>query len=126
MKLMIVEDDKALAKGIELALSEKENEITVCYDLKTAEEMWESENADLVILDVNLPDGSGYDFLAFVKESSKVPVILLTANDLEIDQVTGFHSVQMIILPNHLVWRCFVQGLKCRNAGFGNSVKIRV
>ena len=51
--------------------------------------MWESENADLVILDVNLPDGSGYDFLAFVKESSKVPVILLTANDLEIDQVTG-------------------------------------
>lgn len=36
MKLMIVEDDKALAKGIELALSEKENEITVCYDLKTA------------------------------------------------------------------------------------------
>ena len=89
MKLMIVEDDKALAKGIELALSEKENEITVCHDLKTAEEMWESENADLVILDVNLPDGSGYDFLAFVKESSKVPVILLTANDLEIDQVTG-------------------------------------
>lgn len=67
MKLMIVEDDKALAKGIELALSEKENEITVCYDLKTAEEMWESENADLVILDVNLPDGSGYDFLAFGK-----------------------------------------------------------
>ena len=60
MKLMIVEDDKALAKGIELALSEKENEITVCYDLKTAEEMWESENADLVILDVNLPDGSGF------------------------------------------------------------------
>ena len=51
MKLMIVEDDKALAKGIELALSEKENEITVCHDLKTAEEMWESENADLVILD---------------------------------------------------------------------------
>ena len=89
MKLMIVEDDKALAKRIELALSEKENEITVCHDLKTAEEMWESENADLVILDVNLPDGSGYDFLAFVKESSKVPVILLTANDLEIDQVTG-------------------------------------
>lgn len=89
MKLMIVEDDKALAKGIELALSEKENEITVCHDLKTAEEMWESENADLVILDVNLPDGSGYDFLALVKESSKVPVILLTANDLEIDQVTG-------------------------------------
>lgn len=38
MKLRIVEDDKALAKGIELALSEKENEITVCYDLKTAEE----------------------------------------------------------------------------------------
>ena len=54
MKLLIVEDDKALAKGIELALSEKENEITVCHDLKTAEEMWESENADLVILDVNL------------------------------------------------------------------------
>ena len=46
MKLMIVEDDKALAKGIELALSEKENEITVCYDLKTAEEMWESAAVD--------------------------------------------------------------------------------
>lgn len=89
MKLMIVEDDKALAKGIELALSDKENEITVCHDLKTAEETWESEKADLVILDVNLPDGSGYDFLALIKESSKVPVILLTANDLEIDQVTG-------------------------------------
>lgn len=89
MKLMIVEDDKALAKGIELALSDKENEITVCHDLKTAEERWKIKTADLVILDVNLPDGSGYDFLALVKESSKIPVILLTANDLEIDQVTG-------------------------------------
>lgn len=90
-EILLIEDDKGLREGIAIGLGSKEYHFTGCTTLAQARETVRKKKKeyDLVILDLNLPDGSGYDFLAFVKESSKVPVILLTANDLEIDQVTG-------------------------------------
>ena len=89
MKLLVVEDDRALNQGIALSFS---NETVVqAFCLKEAEKLFD-DSIDLVILDVNLPDGSGLDLCREIRKSSSVPIIFLTANDLEIDIVTGLES----------------------------------
>ena len=57
--------------------------------MKEAFEYWKDDQIDMVILDINLPDGSGYGFLESVRKESQIPVIMLTANDMEIDEVRG-------------------------------------
>ncbi len=86
---MLVEDDKTLANGIVLALRDADKEIEHSYNLETARTMLNGGCYALVILDVNLPDGSGLDLLKEIKLSTNTPVILLTANDMELDIVTG-------------------------------------
>lgn len=88
-RILIVEDDAALAAGLCRALSSEENQTSCCNSLRAARQMLETENYTLVILDVNLPDGNGFDFLEKIRKESCIPVILLTANDMETDIVTG-------------------------------------
>lgn len=90
MNIMIVEDDRALCEGIALALKSEEDSFVQCHSVSEAKESWKRREADLVILDVNLPDGSGYDFLKEIRKVSAAPVLMLTANDLEMDEVMGF------------------------------------
>ena len=89
MKLLIVEDDRALNNGI--ALSFRDDEVLQAFCIREAGELLDS-SVDLMILDINLPDGSGLDFCREVRKTSGVPVIFLTANDMEIDIVTGLES----------------------------------
>ena len=91
MRLLIVEDDRALNDGIALSLQTEAEEILKACTLAEAERLF-SDAVDLLILDVNLPDGSGLDFCRKIRMTSQVPVILLTANDLEVDIVTGLES----------------------------------
>ena len=89
-RLLLLEDDLALSQGIGFAL--KDIQLTRCATLAQAREALAAENFQLLILDVNLPDGSGLDLLAQIRQTSQVPVILLTANDMETDIVTGLES----------------------------------
>lgn len=89
LKIQIIEDDRALSDGIMLALSEPGTEFFQSGDIKGAKEIFEKSMPQIVILDINLPDGSGYDFLTWVRKSSQIPVLILTANDMETDEVTG-------------------------------------
>lgn len=89
VKILIVEDDRVLNDGIALSLSSEETVQAFC--LREAREMLDGK-IDLIILDINLPDGSGLDFCKEVREKNGTPVIFLTANDLEIDIVTGLES----------------------------------
>ena len=91
-RILIVEDDETLAQGIRLALQTPETEITLCGTLARASETFHQGVFHLLILDVNLPDGSGLDWLRELRQISAVPVILLTANDLELDIVGGLES----------------------------------
>ena len=84
--ITIIEDDKALNSGIVLALKNTDFSFTQNYSLR---EFRADIPADLIILDVNLPDGSGFDFLKCFRKTSDTPVIILTAKDLETDEVTG-------------------------------------
>lgn len=88
--ILIVEDDAGLNQGIRFALQEESVRFSQAYTLKEARESWESDPADMVLLDVNLPDGNGCTLLREIRETSQIPVLLITANDLETDEVTGF------------------------------------
>ena len=87
--IQIVEDDRALGEGIVLALKEPGMEFVCHGSVKEALAAFERVLPELIILDVNLPDGSGHDFLKEVRKRSQVPVLILTANDMEMDEVTG-------------------------------------
>lgn len=91
-RLLLLEDDSALGKGIALALRGGEMDVTLCRTVSGARQEPERGVFDLLILDVNLPDGSGLDLLREVRMASAVPVILLTANDMETDIVGGLES----------------------------------
>ena len=89
MRLLIVEDDRTLNDGI--ALSLKAEETLQAYTIAEAEKLF-TEDVDLVILDIHLPDGNGLALCRKLRAESQVPVIILTANDLEVDIVTGLES----------------------------------
>lgn len=84
--ITIIEDDTGLNNGIVLALKREGYAFRQLYRLG---EFNEAEQTDLIILDINLPDGSGFDLLREIRRTSDTPVIILTANDLETDEVTG-------------------------------------
>lgn len=89
-RIMIVEDDKGLREGIALALKREELTFTLCESLEDADRaLLENEDIDLVLLDINLTDGSGYDLLKRIRLESDIPVIILTANDWEMEEVRG-------------------------------------
>lgn len=84
----IVEDDRGLNGGIVLALKNDEYDFVQTYSIGEAEKLdW--NNLDLLILDVNLPDGNGFELLRKIRQNYELPVILLTANDTEMDEVRG-------------------------------------
>ena len=89
-QLLIVEDDIGLNQGLCKALKADDRQIISCHDLKAAREQLLCGSVSLILLDINLPDGSGLELLREVKENMPgVPVILLTANDTDLDIVDG-------------------------------------
>lgn len=89
-QILIVEDDRKLSQGLCLALKDRELQIVPCLDLKSARCQLAQRVTDLILLDINLPDGSGLELLREVKGGQNPPaVILLTANDTEMDVVMG-------------------------------------
>jgi DNA-binding response OmpR family regulator len=93
MTILILEDDIALCKGIELTLKAAERQFTLCHTVAQARAVLVRESPELFILDINLPDGSGLAFCAELRAAgNKSPVLMLTANDTELDMVTGLES----------------------------------
>ena len=88
-RILVAEDDKGLNQGIRLALRKEELVFDAAYTLKEARKLWRENRPDMVLLDVNFPDGSGFDFLRELRRSSDIPVLVITANDMETDEVTG-------------------------------------
>lgn len=91
-RILIVEDDASLVSGLCRALKGEDIETIGAESLCGAREKLLKYEFSLVILDVNLPDGNGFDFLPFVKKEYGTPVIMLTANDLESDIVAGLEA----------------------------------
>ena len=88
-KILLLEDDLALIQGLSFALRKQGYELDNARTIREAKQYWEGGKYDLLVLDVTLPDGSGFDFCREVRKTSKVPVIFLTALDDEINTIMG-------------------------------------
>ena len=92
-QILIIEDDKGLNQGLCQALKSENRQVISCLNLKTAREQLLCGSVSLILLDINLPDGSGLDFLQELKlADASRPVILLTANDTDMDIVNGLEK----------------------------------
>lgn len=87
--IFFVEDDLSLISGLSFAIKKQGYEICVARTSLEAETLWINGKYDLVILDVSLPDGSGYDLCKKIRKTSKVPIMFLTAADEETDIIMG-------------------------------------
>lgn len=88
-RIFFVEDDLSLINGLTFAIRKQEYEVDVARTRLEAERLWENGKYDLVILDVSLPDGSGFDICKKIRQTSKVPIMFLTAADEETDIIMG-------------------------------------
>ncbi len=91
-RILLLEDDEALSRGIAMALESTSRSVSRAATLAQARQLLARESFDLMILDLNLPDGSGLELLRQTRQTDTVPVILLTANDTELDEVTGLEA----------------------------------
>ena len=88
-RIFFVEDDLSLINGLSFALRKPGYELTIARTIAEAEKLWANGNYDLAVLDVTLPDGSGFDLCQKIRASSKVPIMFLTAADEETNIIMG-------------------------------------
>ncbi len=91
-RILIIEDEEKFARFVELELTYEGYQVTKAFDGRTGLELAESEQFDLILLDIMLPGLNGMEVLRRLRRSSSVPVIMLTARDSVIDKVSGLDS----------------------------------
>lgn len=92
LKILVVEDDGGLNRGIVFALSQEGYAVLSARTIREGEQLFKRENPNAVLLDLNLPDGDGIDLCRRIRKVSEVPVLMLTARDMEVDEIMGLKS----------------------------------
>ncbi len=92
MKILMIEDDAGLSRGISFALEQDGYEPIKARTIREGMELLKKEIPDGVLLDLNLPDGDGIDCCKRIREKSDVSVLMLTARDMEVDELMGLTS----------------------------------
>ena len=92
MKILVVDDEKLLVKGIKFNLENEGYTVDACYDGESAVSMARSENYDLIILDLMMPKKDGLQACQEIRGFSTVPIIMLTARSEDADKLMGFES----------------------------------
>lgn len=87
--ILLLEDDLSLLSGLSFAFKKQGFSLDIARTLKEAETLWADGKYDLLVLDVALPDGSGFEFCRKARLTSKVPIIFLTASDEEVSIIMG-------------------------------------
>ncbi|MFC5529942.1 response regulator transcription factor [Cohnella yongneupensis] len=88
-RILLVEDDVSLHRGIQFTLQQEGFEVSSAYSIEEARHKLAIERFELLLLDVQLPDGNGFDFCTELRRSNDTPLIFLTASDQEFDIVRG-------------------------------------
>lgn len=88
-RIFLVEDDLSLISGLSFAIKKQGYEIEVARTTVEVDAVWAEGKFDLIILDVSLPDGSGFDICRKIRQASKIPILFLTAADEETDIIMG-------------------------------------
>ena len=89
-KILLIEDDRDLNAGLTCDLELEGYGVRSAFTLREGMVFFEEGEVDLILLDGNLPDGDGFDFCRAVKAEQDIPVIFLTARDMERDEMMGF------------------------------------
>ena len=92
MKILVVDDEKLLVKGIKFNLENEGYDVNVCYDGATAVQMAAQGGYDLIILDLMMPGLDGLEACQRIRQTSTVPIIMLTAKSEDADKLLGFES----------------------------------
>lgn len=87
--ILIIEDDESLSRGIAFTFEKDGYHVITAGTIVIGNEAFSQNKIELIILDIGLPDGSGLDLCKTIRTKSQVPIIMLTANNLEIDEVSG-------------------------------------
>ena len=90
LNAILVEDSPMIIKGLEYTMEQAGYDVSIFISFEHAKKHLYDKAYDIAILDVNLPDGNGFDLCKLIKEDLKIPVIFLTAKDTENDVVKGF------------------------------------
>ncbi len=90
--ILIVEDDENLSRGVAFAFKNDGYTTITANSIRDGQAVFEKGGIDLIILDVGLPDGNGMELCRKIREKSEVPIFMLTACDLETDEVSGLQS----------------------------------
>lgn len=125
-RIFFVEDDLSLINGLTFAIQKQGYEVTVARTSLEAETLWLDGKYHLVILDVSLPDGSGFDLCRKIRQTSKVPIMFLTAADEETDIIMGLDigADDYITKPFKLaIFLSRVHALLRRGSDFDQSCK---
>lgn len=89
--ILLIEDNEFILKGLVYSLEQERFKVTTAMTIKDSKNLLESNNIyNLIILDISLPDGSGFDLCKYIKSNYNIPIIFLTAKDEEQDVVQGF------------------------------------
>ena len=88
--ILLIEDDESVNRGIAFTLEKEGYQVYACKTLREAEALFAEHEPDMLICDINLPDGNGLDFMKRVRESGDTYMLCLTANDTESDFVMGY------------------------------------
>ncbi len=88
-KVLVVDDEKLIVKGIKFSLEQDGMEVTAAYDGRTAYELASENDYDVILLDVMLPEIDGFEVCQMIREKSDVPIIMLTAKGEDMDKILG-------------------------------------
>lgn len=89
--ILLIEDNESILKGLVYSLEQERFKVTTAMTIKDSKDLLESNNIyNLIILDISLPDGRGFDLCKYIKSNYNIPIIFLTAKDEEQDVVQGF------------------------------------
>lgn len=130
-KILVMEDDEILNSGLCYNLQKKEMQPVPVYSIKDAKEKMKEASFDLILLDVNLPDGNGFDFAKEAMPQYNIPFIFLTAHNLEEEIIKGLQlgaddyivkpfSIKVVMEKIQVVLRRCYSGREAENYSCGN------
>ncbi|WMM26969.1 response regulator transcription factor [Tissierella sp. MB52-C2] len=121
-RILLVEDDRLLNQTLAFHLTTEGYEIISSYNIASAKDNLSKNTYDLIILDVNLPDGNGFDLCKMYSSKTTTPIIFLTANDMESDMLKGYElgGNDYITKPFHVSVFLKKIGVLLKNTGKKN------
>ena len=103
-KVLVVDDEKLIVKGIRFSLEQDGMDVDCAYDGEEALEMAKEKKYDIILLDLMLPKMDGFEVCQQIREFSNVPIVMLTAKGEDMDRSSALSMARTTISPNHLIF----------------------